>query len=100
MTALEALGRNTMTDVEAPPAEDAAFFDALAEYDRLAAVSQNLERRKEVIRPGIPEAMEADKAYEATCRKASAASSEGAGYSDHNAGWTVCQATSNNPVHG
>ena len=45
--------------------EDAAFFDALAEYDRLAAISQDLERRAEVFRPGIPEAEEATKAYDA-----------------------------------
>ena len=50
---------------EVSPAEDAALFDALAEYDRLTAISQDLERRKEVFRPGIPEAKEADEAYEA-----------------------------------
>ena len=48
-----------------PPAEDAALFDAIAEYGRLTAISQELERRKEVFRPGIPEAKEADEAYEA-----------------------------------
>ena len=46
--------------------EDAAFFDALAEYDRLAAISQGLERRAEVFRPGIPEAEEATKAHDAS----------------------------------
>ena len=63
----------TATVVETPPAEDAAFFDALAEYDRLMAVSQNLERRKEVFRPGIPEAEEANKAYETAYDKAAKA---------------------------
>jgi hypothetical protein len=50
---------------DTPPTEDAALFDALAEYDRLAAISDNLERRKDVFRPGIPEAEEAQRAYEA-----------------------------------
>ena len=54
---------------EVPPAEDAALFDALAEYDRLTAIPQDLERRKEVFRPGIPEAKEADEAYEAAYNK-------------------------------
>ena len=63
----------TATVVETPPAEDAAFFDALAEFDRLMVVSQNLERRKEVFRPGIPEAKEANEAFEAAYDKASEA---------------------------
>ena len=50
---------------------DAALFDALADYDRLAAISGGLERRKEVFRPGIPEAEEANKAYEAAYDEAS-----------------------------
>ena len=50
---------------------DTALFDALAEYDRLLAISQELERRKEVFRPGIPEAEEANKAYEAAYDEAS-----------------------------
>ena len=49
--------------------EDAALFDALADYDRLAAISKDLERRTEVFRPGIPEAIEAAKAYEAAYDK-------------------------------
>jgi len=49
---------------EIPPTEDAAFFDALAEYDRLRTVSRGLERHKEIFRPGIPEAQEAETAYE------------------------------------
>jgi hypothetical protein len=65
---LERLARTT-TVAETPPAEDAALFDALAEYDRLAAIEQDLERRKEVFRPGIPEAEEAIKAYEAAYEK-------------------------------
>ncbi len=55
----------TTTVAEPPPAEDAALFDALAEYDRLVAISNNLEHRKDVFRPGISEAKEADAAYEA-----------------------------------
>ena len=51
------------------PAEDAALFGALAEYDRLAAISKELERRSEVFRPGIPEAIEAREAYEAAYDK-------------------------------
>ena len=62
----------TTTVAETPPAEDAALFDALAEYDRLTAISQDLERRKEVFRPGIPEADEANKAYEAAYDEAMA----------------------------
>ena len=54
-------------------AEDAAFLDALAEYDRLAAISQNLERRAKVFRPGIPEAKEAEAAHEAAYDKAAEA---------------------------
>ena len=61
---LERLAATTKV-AETPPAEDAALFDALAEYDRLTAISQDLERRKEVFRPGIPEAKEADEAFEA-----------------------------------
>jgi hypothetical protein len=71
MSALHDLERMACTKTVAgtPPAEDAALFDALAEYDRLAAIEQDLERRKEVFRPGIPEAEEAIKAYEAAYEK-------------------------------
>ena len=71
MRDLERLATTT-TVAETPPAEDAALFDALAEYDRLAAISQDLEHRKEVFRPGIPEADEANKAYEAAYDEAMA----------------------------
>ncbi len=60
------------TVTETPPAEDTALFAALAEYDRLVAISQDLELRKEVFRPGIPEADEANKAYEAAYDEAMA----------------------------
>ena len=63
----------TATVAETPPAQDAALFDALAEYDRLMAVEKDLEHRKDVFRPGIPEAEEATKAYEAACDDAMAA---------------------------
>lgn len=56
---------HTTTVAETPPEKDAALFDALTEYDRLVAISQDLERRKDVFRPGIPEAKKADEAYEA-----------------------------------
>ncbi len=69
---LERMARTT-TVAETPPAEDAALFDALAEYDRLVAIEQALERRKDVFRPGIPEAEEADKAHTAACDEAMAA---------------------------
>ena len=69
---LERIGRTT-TVVETPPVEDTALFDALAEYDRLAGIAQNLESRAEVFRPGIPEAEEATKAHEAAYDKASEA---------------------------
>ena len=62
----EHLARAT-TVAETPPAEDAALFDALAEYDRLVAIEQGLEHRTKVFRPGVPEAEEADKAYKAAC---------------------------------
>ena len=61
----------TTTAVETPPAEDAAFFGVLAEYDRLIAIEKDLEHRKDVFRPGIPEAEEATKAYEAACGSSS-----------------------------
>ena len=69
---LERMARTT-TVVETPPAEDAAFFDALAEYDQLRIVSRDLEHRKEVFRPGIPEAKEAEEAFEAAYDKAAEA---------------------------
>ena len=58
---------------EISPAQDADFFDALAEYDRLRTVSRDLERHKEIFRPGIPEAQEAEAAYESAYDKASEA---------------------------
>ncbi len=69
---LERLVRTTMV-AETPPAKDAALFDALAEYDRLVAISQGLERRQEVFRPDTPENKEATKAFEAAHDKAMAA---------------------------
>ena len=59
--------------IETPPAEDTALFDALAEYDELRTVSRDLEHRKEVFRPGIPEAKEAEEAFEAAYDKAAEA---------------------------
>lgn len=66
VTAMRDLERlaHTTTVAETPPTADTALFDALAEYDRLAAISEGLERRKDVFRPGIPEAKEATEAYE------------------------------------
>ena len=58
---------------EIPPAEDAALFDALAEYDRLAAISRGLEHRKDVFRPGVPEAERATKNYDAAYDEAAKA---------------------------
>ncbi len=52
--------------------EDAALFGAIAEYDRLATVEQALKGRADVFRPGIPEADEANKAYEAAYDEAMA----------------------------
>ncbi len=52
-------------DPQVPAASDTALFDAIAEYDRLAAIQQGLERRAGVFRPGIPEAEEATRAQEA-----------------------------------
>ena len=69
---LERMARTT-TVAETPPAKDAALFDALAEYDRLVAISQGLEHRTKVFRPGIPEAKEADKAYETASDESMAA---------------------------
>ena len=74
-SALQDLKRMTRTTMvaEAPSAEDAALFDALAEYDRLVAIEQDLEHRTTIFRPGIPEAREADTAYEAACDESMAA---------------------------
>ena len=65
-SALQDLERLARTPAVAgvPPAEDAALFDALAEYDRLAAIGQGLERREDVFRPDTPEANEATEAYQ------------------------------------
>lgn len=48
------------------PTQDAALFDAIAEYDRLVTIQQGLERRADVFRDGTPEGEEATKAQEAT----------------------------------
>ena len=53
--------------------EDAALFDALAEYDRLIAVESGLKRRADAFRPEFPEAKEATEAHEAACRESMAA---------------------------
>ncbi len=53
--------------------EDAALFDALADYDRLIAVESDLKRRADAFRPGFPEAKEADEAHTAACDESLAA---------------------------
>ncbi len=66
---LERLARTTAV-AAMPPAEDAALFDALAEYDRLVGIEQTLEHRKDILRPDTPEAVEANKVHNAANDKA------------------------------
>ncbi len=53
--------------------EDAALFDALADYDRLIAVESGLKRRADAFRPEYPEAKEATEAHTAACDESLAA---------------------------
>ena len=65
---LERLARTTPV-AKIPPAEDAALFDALAEYDRLAIISHDLEHQSDILRSGTPEAADASEAFQAAYKK-------------------------------
>ncbi len=66
---LERMSQGVVPSTIKEPVIDEALFDALAEYNRLAVISHDLEHRSDILRLGTPEAADASEAFQTAYKK-------------------------------